>query len=77
MKQNLLLFLMASAIVICTIVAVFILSLSIWALLGIGFLGAVLLAVIFAGGSAYALYKKILKEIQQFNIDLDLEEDEF
>jgi membrane protein implicated in regulation of membrane protease activity len=78
MKQNLLIFFAAATLVICASISVFILSLIIWAILGIGFLTSLVLTLGFSGISVYFVYKKILSELEQMEIDLNLEnEDEF
>ena len=76
MKQNLLIFLASLLLVVCASISVFILSLIIWAILGIGFLASFLLTIGFSGISVYFLYKKILNELKQIEIDLDIEEDD-
>lgn len=76
MKQNLLIFLASLLLVVCASISVFILSLIIWAILGIGFLASFLLTIGFSGISVYFLYKKILNELEQIEIDLDIEEDD-
>lgn len=78
MKPNLLIFFAAVVLVICSAISVFVLSLLIWAVLGIGFLASLILTLVFSGISIYAIYKKILSELEEMEIELDLEdEDEF
>lgn len=76
MKQNLLIFLASLLLIVCASISVFILSLIIWAILGIGFLASFLLTIGFSGISVYVLYKKILNELKQIEIDLDIEDDD-
>jgi hypothetical protein len=76
MKGNLLLIFLVIGIVLMGIFGLLILSLLFWAILGIGFLGSFCVAIAFTGLSTYALYKQIVKELEQINIDLKFEEDE-
>ncbi len=76
MKGNLLLIFLVIGIAAMAIFGLLILSLLFWAILGIGFLGSVCVALAFTGLSVYALYKQIVKELEQINIDLNLEDDD-
>jgi membrane protein implicated in regulation of membrane protease activity len=76
MKPNLLIFFAAVVLVICSAISVFVLSLLIWAILGIGFLASLMLTLVFSGISIYAIYRKILSELEEMEIDLKFEEDE-
>lgn len=76
MKNNFEILLLAITAISIPVIAVVLLTFLVWAATGLGLGKSLLAAGIISFGSAIALYRKLLSEVKEFNIEIDIEDDE-
>lgn len=76
MKSNFETLLLAITGISIPVIAVVLLTFFIWAGTGLSFGQSLLAAGVISVGGAIALYRKLLSEVKEFNIEIDIEDDE-
>jgi len=76
MKNNLEVILVSMICVSVPIISIILLSLLIWAVFGTSAILSLGIATLISVASVYKLYRMILKEMKDFNVDIEFEEDE-
>lgn len=76
MKNNLEVILVSMICVSVPIISIILLSLLIWAVFGTSAILSLGIATLISVASVYKLYRMILKEMKDFNVNIEFEEDE-
>lgn len=76
MKSNFETLLLAITGISIPVIAIVLLTFLVWAATGLSFGQSLLAAGVVSVGGAIALYRKLLSEVKEFNIEIDIEDDE-